>query len=58
MDLVPLIIVLIVAGLVIWLIQNYIPLPAPFKTIVIVLIVLVVIIWLLRGIGVMNIGRV
>jgi cytochrome b subunit of formate dehydrogenase len=51
MSLLTLIVVLIVVGLVIWLIQSYLPIAQPIKTIIIVLIVLVLIVWLLGQIG-------
>jgi len=51
MNLIQLVIVLVVVGVILWLIQTYIPLPPPIKTITTILIVLFVCIWLLQVIG-------
>ncbi len=48
MDLVSLLILVIVAGLLVYLIQV-IPLPPHFKTVALVVVVLLVIVWLLGG---------
>lgn len=41
----------IVFCLILWVIQTYIPLPQPVKTIVIVVIAVIFIIWLLGYVG-------
>ena len=53
MGLIELILILAVVGFILWLITSYIPMPAPFKTVIIVIVVIVLCIWLLRiaGIG-------
>jgi len=54
--LVQLLIGLIILGLVFWLVQSYIPLPAPFKTVIYVILVLILLIWLLRIFGIWHIA--
>ncbi len=51
MDLISLLVVVIVIGVVLWLIQNYVPMPAPFKTVVMVLLALIACVWLLQAAG-------
>jgi hypothetical protein len=38
---------LAIVGLIVWLIVTYIPMPAPFKTVIIAIAAIVLIIWLL-----------
>ncbi|MGA2094039.1 MAG: Thivi_2564 family membrane protein [Sedimentisphaerales bacterium] len=52
MPLVTLIITLIVVGVLLWLVNTYIPMDAKIKKIINVVVVIVVIIWLLRVFGV------
>ena len=52
MSLVTLIITLIVVGVLLWLVNTYIPMDAKIKKIINVVVVIVVIIWLLRVFGV------
>ena len=54
MSLVSLVIVLIVVGLLLWLVNNYIPMDSKIKTILNVVVVIVVIIWLLQAFGVLS----
>jgi len=53
-------IVLIVVGVCLWLVNTYIPMAAPIRTIITVVVVLVLVIWLLElfGIGNMTVGPV
>jgi hypothetical protein len=59
MDIISLLVVLVVVGLVWWLITNYVPMPAPIKTVITVVAVLILCIWLLQwaGIGGLHFGR-
>jgi hypothetical protein len=50
-----LLVVLVVVGVVLYLINNYVPMAAPIKTIINVVVVLFVCIWLLRAFGIVNI---
>jgi hypothetical protein len=51
MDLLTLIVVLVVVGLVIYLIQGYLPIDPKIKQIVVAIVIIVLIVWLLQGIG-------
>ncbi|MEO8233389.1 MAG: Thivi_2564 family membrane protein [Ignavibacteriota bacterium] len=54
MSLVTLIIVLVVVGVVLWLINSYIPMQATIKKILNAVVVIVVILWLLSAFGVIG----
>ncbi|TVQ93278.1 MAG: hypothetical protein EA393_02395 [Bacteroidetes bacterium] len=59
MPLLNIVIVLIVAGVLLWLINTFIPMDRKIKSILNVVVVIVVIIWLLRVFGVLsNIGGI
>lgn len=59
MPLVSVILVLIVVGVILYLVNQYIPMAAPIKTIINVLVVVVLILWLLSlfGVGDITVGR-
>jgi hypothetical protein len=52
MSIVTLVITLIVVGVLLWLVNTYIPMDGKIKKIINVVVVIVVIIWLLRVFGV------
>ena len=52
MPLVTLVITLIVVGVLLWLVNTYIPMDGKIKNIINIVVVIVVIIWLLRVFGV------
>lgn len=54
MSLVTLVIVLVVVGVVLWLINSYIPMQATIKKILNAVVVIVVILWLLSLFGVIG----
>jgi hypothetical protein len=54
MPLINVVLTLIVVGVVLWLINTYIPMQATIKKILNVVVVIVVILWLLHGFGVLN----
>ncbi len=54
MPLVTVVITLIVVGVVLWLINTYVPMDSKIKTILNVVVVIVVILWLLQGFGVLG----
>jgi hypothetical protein len=54
MPLIHLIIVLVVVGVILWLINNYIPMDRKIKSILNVVVVIVVILWLLSVFGVLG----
>jgi hypothetical protein len=51
MTLVSIVIVLVVVGLLMWLINTYIPMAAGIKSVLNVVVFIVVAIWLLQGFG-------
>ena len=50
-----LVVTLVVVGVVLYLINNYVPMAAPIKTIINVVVVLAVCLWLLRVTGIVDI---
>lgn len=59
MSLVTVLVVLIVVGVILWLINTYIPMQATIKSILNAVVVIVVVIWLLQVFGVLGeLGRV
>jgi len=54
MPLVNLIIILVVVGVILWLINNYIPMDWKIKRILNVVVVIVVVLWLLSAFGVIG----
>lgn len=52
MSLLTILIVLIVAGVLLWLVNNYIPMDRKIKTILNVVVVVIVIVWLLKVFGI------
>ena len=54
MPLLTILIVLIVAGVILWIVNNYIPMDGKIKNILNVVVVIIVIIWLLKVFGIFN----
>jgi len=54
MPLIQLVIALVIVGVALWLINNYIPMDATIKKILNVVVVIVVILWLLSIFGVLG----
>jgi hypothetical protein len=54
MPLINLVIILVVVGVILWLINNYIPMDRKIKSILNVVVVIVVIIWLLSVFGIIG----
>ena len=54
MPLITIVLVLIVVGVVLWLINTYIPMDRKIKNILNIVVVVVVIIWLLQVFGLMG----
>jgi hypothetical protein len=54
MSLVSLVITLIVVGVLLWLINNYIPMDAKIKRILNIVVVVAVVLWLLNLLGLMD----
>ena len=56
MSLISLVVTLVVVGVLLWLINTYIPMQATIKKILNIVVVIVVILWLLYGFGIINGG--
>jgi hypothetical protein len=54
MSLVSLVITLIVVGVLLWLVNTYVPMDSKIKTILNVVVVIAVVLWLLRAFGVLG----
>lgn len=54
MPILTILIVLVVVGLLLWLINNYIPMDRKIKSILNIVVVIVVIIWLLKAFGLLS----
>lgn len=51
MSLIGVVITLVVVGVLLWLLNNYVPMDSKIKTIINVVVVIVVVIWLLQAFG-------
>ncbi len=54
MDIVQILVLLVVIGVILWLVNTYIPMAAPIKTIINIVVVLLVCVWLLRIFGILG----
>jgi hypothetical protein len=54
MPLMQVILVLIAAGVLLWLVNNYIPMDGKIKTILNVVVVVVLVVWLLQAFGILG----
>jgi predicted membrane protein len=54
MPLIQIVLLLIIAGVVLWLINQYVPMEASIKSILNPVVVVAVIIWLLNGFGLLS----
>jgi undecaprenyl pyrophosphate phosphatase UppP len=54
MSLIGLVLTLVIVGVVLWLINNYVPMDPKIKTIVNVVVVVAVVIWLLQVFGILG----
>jgi hypothetical protein len=54
MSLIGLVLTLVIVGVLLWLINNYVPMDSKIKTIVNVVVVIVVVIWLLQAFGILG----
>lgn len=50
-----LIVLLVVIGLCLYLVETYIPMSDPIRTVLRVVVVLILVLWLLRAFGIMDI---
>ena len=58
MDLVNIVVVLIVVGVLLWLVNTYVPMDGKIKQILNIVVVIFVIIWLLQGLGLLGSLRI
>jgi len=58
MGLLQVVVILIVIGVGLWLVNTYIPMASPIKTIVNVVVILFVCLWLLQAFGIFSGGPV
>lgn len=58
MSLITIVIVLIIVGVLLWLINTYLPMARSIKTILNIVVVVAVVIWLLSVFGIVNLGSV
>ncbi|MES2204047.1 MAG: Thivi_2564 family membrane protein [Pseudomonadota bacterium] len=56
MSLITIVITLIVVGFLLWLVNNYIPMARPIKSILNIVVVIAVVLWLLTLFGVIPMG--
>jgi hypothetical protein len=54
MPIIHLVLVLIVVGVLLWLVNNYIPMAGSIKKILNIVVVVVVVLWLLSAFGILN----
>jgi hypothetical protein len=54
MSLIGLVLTLVIVGVLLWLINNYVPMDSKIKPIVNVVVVVVVVIWLLQAFGILG----
>jgi hypothetical protein len=54
MPLINLVVVLLVVGVLLWLVNTYIPMDRKIKSILNIVVVIVVVIWLLQAFGVLG----
>ena len=54
MSLITLVVVLAIVGVLLWLLNTYVPMAKPIKTIINVVVVLVVVVWLLSVLGIIG----
>jgi len=54
MSLIGLVLALVIVGVLLWLINNYVPMDSKIKTIVNVVVVVVVVIWVLQAFGILG----
>ena len=54
MPIVQIIVVIVIVGVVLWLINRFIPMQQTVKTILNVVVVIILIVWLLRVFGIWN----
>ncbi|MDO8476432.1 MAG: Thivi_2564 family membrane protein [Candidatus Rokubacteria bacterium] len=54
MSLIGLVMTLVVVGVLLWLLNNYVPMDSKIKSIINAVVVIVVVVWLLQAFGVLG----
>ena len=54
MSLIGLILTLVVVGVLLWLLNNYVPMDRKIKSIINVVVVIVVVLWVLQAVGLLG----
>ena len=54
MSLIGVVVTLVVVGILLWLLNNYVPMDSKIKTIINAVVVIVVVVWLLQAFGVLG----
>jgi hypothetical protein len=54
MSIIGILLVLVIAGVCLWLVTTYIPMAPPIKTVITVLVVLLLVVWLLNIFGLLD----
>lgn len=54
MTLIGLIVTLVVVGVILWLVNTYVPMDQKIKTILNVIVVIIVVLWLLQAVGLLG----
>jgi hypothetical protein len=57
MDLIQLVVILILVGVLLWLVNTYVPMDAQIKQILNLVVVIAVVLWLLTVFGVLPLGH-
>jgi predicted membrane protein len=53
-ELIGIVLTLVVVGVLLWLLNNYVPMDGKIRSIINVLVVIVVVIWVLQGVGLLG----
>ena len=54
MSLIGLVLTLVVVGVLLWLLNNYVPMDSKIKSIINAVVIIVVVVWLLQSFGVLG----
>jgi hypothetical protein len=54
MSIVGILLVLVIVGVCLYLVQTYVPMAAPIKTVITVVVVLLLVVWLLEAFGIVD----
>ena len=57
MSIITVLLVLIIVGVVMWLINSFIPMAGPIKTLLNVVVLIILILWLLQVFGIFSVSR-